>query len=78
MVKATFIPCALTAKTPSPYSEVAAKPGEYGSGSIDFRYLSVFGIVVSITETSESGSIVAPSNGTFFRRLAREVDVTVS
>jgi len=77
MVKATFIP-STDGEDTIPYSEVAAKPGAYGSGSNDFRYLSVFGIVVSITETGESGSIVDPSSTTLFRRLAGEVDVTVS
>lgn len=78
MIKATFIP-STDGEDTLPYSDVAAKPGAYGSGNNDFRYLSVFGVVVSIDPaTGEVGSVIDASTATLFRRLAGEVDITIS
>ncbi len=77
MISAKFIP-STDGEDTLPYSEVAAKPGAYGSGGNDFKYLSAFGVVVSITETGEVGSVIDASTATLFRRLSGEVDITIS
>lgn len=77
MITAQFIP-STDGEDTLPFSEVAAKPGAYGSGTNDFTFISAFGVVLAVSATGEVGSKIDPSTTQLFRHLAGEVDISIS